>query len=143
MILYTDGSVRHSGGSGAGIVLMDEQQQILSKSQPLRYMDSSIAEANALLIGLREAIKYCNQLTVRVDHQGLVQALTEDGYQSEGKNMNEMTDLIAQIKEVISSYNHVKIELIKRKHNLANKPAKKASKHACLLLYLMIDKLVI
>jgi len=134
MVLYTDGSVRHSpssgsgGPSGAGAVLMDEQQQIFSKSQPLGHMDISVAEANALLIGLREAIKHCDQLTVKVDHQGLVQALTEDGYRPTGKNMDEMMVLVTQIKEVISSYNQVKIELIKRKHNLANKPARKASK---------------
>ena len=134
MVLYTDGSVRRSprsgsgGPSGAGAVLMDEQQQIFSKSQPLGYMDISIAEAKALLIGLREAIKHCDQLTVKVDHQGLVQALTEDGYRPRGKNMDEMTVLVAQIKEVMSSYNQVNIELVKRKYNLANKAARKASK---------------
>ncbi|MFC1836285.1 reverse transcriptase-like protein [Thermodesulfobacteriota bacterium] len=134
MILYTDGSVRHSlgsgsgGPSGAGAVLMDEQQQVFSKSQPLGHADISVAEAKALLIGLREAIKHCDQLTVKVDHQGLVQALTEDGFSVRGKNMDEMVVLVAQIKEVMLSYNQVKIELIKRKHNLANKPAKKASK---------------
>ena len=53
-------------------------------------MDISIAEAKALLIGLREAIKYCDQLTVKMDHQGLVQALTEDGYRPTGKNVVEM-----------------------------------------------------
>jgi ribonuclease HI len=130
MVLYTDGSVRHPplSSGGAGVVLMDGQHEVFSKSQPLKHMDISVAEANALLIGLCETIEYCDQLTVRVDHQGLVQALTEDGYQLGGKNMNEMIDLLTQIKEVISSYSHVKIELIKRKHNLANKFAKKASK---------------
>lgn len=134
MVLYTDGSVRHShssgsgGPSGAGAVLMDEQQEIFSKSQPLGHMDISVAEAKALLIGLCEAIKHCDQLTVKLDHQGLVQALTEDGYQPTGKNMDEMIVLVTQIKEVISSYNQIKIELIKRKDNLANKPARKASK---------------
>jgi ribonuclease HI len=132
-VLYTDGSVRDSrkgspGPSGAGAVLMDEQQQIFSKSEPLGHMDISVAEAKALLIGLCEAIKYCHQLTVKLDHQGLVQALTEDGYLPTGKNMDEMIVLVTQIKEVMSSYNQIKIELIKRKDNLANKPAKKASK---------------
>ena len=75
-----------SGGpSGAGAVLMDEQQQIFSKSQSLGHVDISVAEAKALLLGLCQAIKYCDQLTVKVDHQGLVQALTEDGYQPTGE----------------------------------------------------------
>jgi ribonuclease HI len=134
MVLYTDGSVRRApkagpgGAAGAGAVLMDEQQQIFSKSLPLGHMDISVAEAKALLIGLREAIKHCDQLTVKVDHQGLWQALTQDGYRVAGKNMDEMVVLVTQIKEVMSSYNQVKIELVKRKQNLANKPAKKASK---------------
>jgi ribonuclease HI len=134
MVLYTDGSVRHSPNSGSGrtsgvgAVLMDEQQQIFIISQPLEPMDISVAEAEALLIGLCEAIKHCDQLTVKVDHQGLVQALTENGYRPTGKNMDEMMVLVIQIKEVMSSYNQIKIELIKRKDNLANKPARKASK---------------
>ncbi len=134
MVLYTDASVRHSpssgsgGPSGAGAVMMDEQQQIFSKSEPLGHMDISVAEAKALLIGLCEAIKHCDQLTVKLDHQGLVQALTEDGYQPTGKNMDKIIVLVTQIKEVMSSYNKIKIELIKRKDNLANKPARKASK---------------
>ncbi len=133
MVLYTDASVRDAsrgspGHSGAGAVLMDEQQQIFSISQPLGNMDISVAEGKALLIGLREAIKHCDELTVRVDHQGLVQALTEDGYRPTGKNMDDMIVLVTQIKEIMSSYNEVKIELIKRKHNLANKPARRASK---------------
>jgi hypothetical protein len=57
-----------------------------------------------------------------------VQALTEDGFCPSGKNMDEMIVLVTQIKEVVSSYNLVKIELVKRKHNLANKAARKASK---------------
>lgn len=133
MVLYTDGSVRDSrrgspGPSGAGAVLMDEQQQIYSRSQPLGHMDISVAEAKALLLGLCEAVKYCDQLTVKVDHQGLVQALTEDGYVPTGKNVDEMIVLVTQIKEVMSSYKLIKIELIKRKDNLANKPARRASK---------------
>ena len=133
MALYTDGSVRHSpssgsgGPSGAGAVLMDQQQEIFSKSQPSGDMDIPIAEAKALLIGLREAIKYCDQLTVKMDHQGLVQAMNKGDIKG-GKNIEEMMLLVTQIKEVISSYKQVKIELIKRKDNLANKPARKASK---------------
>jgi ribonuclease HI len=133
MVLYTDGSVRgarkdSSGPSGAGAVLMEEEQQIFSISQPLEPTDISVAEAMALLIGLREAIKHCDQLTVKVDHQGLVQALTEDGYRPTGKNMDKMIVLLKQIKEVMSSYNQIKIELIRRNNNLANGPARKASK---------------
>jgi ribonuclease HI len=133
MVLYTDGSVRDArrgspGPSGAGAVLMDGQVPIFAISEPLGHMDISVAEAKALLIGLCEAIKHCDELTVRVDHQGLWQALTEDAYRVTGKNMDEMMVLVAQIMEVMSSYNQVKIELIKRKHNLANKLARKASK---------------
>lgn len=134
-MLYTDGSVRHSpnsgsgGPSGAGAVLMDEQQQIFSKSQPLGHMDISVAEAKALLIGLCEAIKYCDQLTVKLDHQGLVQVLNEAGRRPTGKNMDEMMDLVKKIWEAKSYYKQgVKFELIERKDNLANKPAKEASK---------------
>jgi ribonuclease HI len=137
MVLYTDGSERHSPNSssdrtsGAGAVLMDGQRQIFSKSVPLEPVDISVAEAMALLIGLREAIEHgdCDQLTVKMDHQGLVQVLNDDGRCPTGKNMKEMMDLVTQIREVMSSYKQgVKIELIERKDNLANKPARKASK---------------
>jgi ribonuclease HI len=107
---------------------MNEQQEIFVISQPLGHMDISVAEAKALLIGLREAKKHCDQLTVKVDHQGLWQALTQDGYILSGKNKDEMIVLVEQIKELMSTYNQIKIELVKRKDNLANKPAKKASK---------------
>jgi ribonuclease HI len=136
MVLYTDGSVRDArkgspGPSGAGAVLMDEQQPkpIFSTSQPLGNVDISVAEAKALLIGLCEAIKYCDQLTVKLDHKGLVRTLTDDGRQPTGKNMDEMMDLVKKIREAKSYYKQgVKFELIERKDNLANKPAKEASK---------------
>jgi ribonuclease HI len=135
MILYTDGSERHSPNSssdrtsGAGAVLMDEEKQIFSISEPLEPMDISVAEAEALLIGLEAARHHCKQLTVKLDHQGLAQALNEDGLQPRGKNMDKMIVLVKQIKKVMSDhYDKVEIELIKRNNNLANKPARKASK---------------
>jgi hypothetical protein len=50
---------------------MDEQEKMWEISRPLGHMDISVAEAKALLIGLSEAKKHCDQLTVKVDHQGL------------------------------------------------------------------------
>lgn len=90
--LYTDGASRgNPGEAGAGAVLYDKgNQELLSASRYLGVCTNNVAEYQALLIGLEQALQFgCSELEIFLDSELIVRQI-EGRYKVKNENLKPL-----------------------------------------------------
>ena len=116
--LYTDGACRGNPGyGGAGVVLTDEKGNILGTTGKfLGLCTNNLAEYQALIIGLEEAIKrHCRKLHIFLDSELLVNQIN-GAYRV--KN-DKLKILMGDVRRLLASFDGYIVEHIGRDKNQA------------------------
>lgn len=115
-VLYTDAASRHNPGpSGAGTVLLDPSGKNISEiSQYLGRMTSVAAEYNALIIGLKDAMRHsAKDLLVKSDSQVMVKQLNDE-FKVRNQNLKELK---AQVDALRGGFDSLQFTFIPRGQN--------------------------
>ena len=114
--IYVDGAARgNPGPAGAGIFITDDSgKSVVELSKYLGVATNNVAEYNALIFAMEEAIKRgMKDISINTDSQLLARQL---GGQYKVKNAN-LKELHAKITGMLDSFNEVAITHIKREKN--------------------------
>jgi ribonuclease HI/probable phosphoglycerate mutase len=114
-VLYIDGaSFGNPGPSGIGIVLVQDDDTVVTRSEDIGYGTNNRAEYTALLEGLRTARdRGIRDLTVRSDSQLLVRQMTGE-YKVKHKGL---VPLRIEAESLTRDFDRVRFEHIPREEN--------------------------
>ena len=126
LFIYADGASRgNPGDSGIGVVLLDENKKKIKEFYKyLGQATNNIAEYNALIYGLQEAlILGAKNITIRIDSE-LVTKQLKGEYKVKNANIKP---LFEQALHILNGFDKINIEHIDRSQNKdADKLANKA-----------------
>ncbi len=126
--IYVDGaSSGNPGDSGAGILISDgDGNEVFRDSVSLGTMTNNMAEYEALLRGLQKAIEYGVKDAIAYTDSLLVANQVMGAYKI---NNNRLRQYAAQVKKIMSNFDHFTIQYIPREQNrIADKLAKNGIK---------------
>ena len=126
--IYVDGaSSGNPGDSGAGILISDgDGNEVFRDSVSLGTMTNNMAEYEALLRGLQKAIEYGVKDAIAYTDSLLVANQVMGAYKI---NNNRLRQYAAQVKKIMSNFDHFAIQYIPREQNrIADKLAKNGIK---------------
>ncbi len=124
MIIYSDGASRNNPGeAGAGVYILQDNKPFEKIARYLGQTTNNVAEYNAAIIGLEQAVKHgASKVRLLADSELLVKQLN-----GQYKVKNEgLKPLYLKVKELISKIGSVEVKYIPREMNreadaLANK----------------------
>jgi ribonuclease HI len=128
-VLYVDGaSFGNPGPSGVGVVLVKDDEPVVTRSEDIGYGTNNQAEYRALLYGLREAIDHgIKNLTVRSDSQLLVRQMTGE-YKVKSRGLQQLR---MEAQALVNQFDDVDFEHVRREYNeLADELAKQGAEQA-------------
>ena len=116
IFVYVDGASRgNPGPAGAGVWIIDADGHCLSKrAEFLGVTTNNVAEYQALLVGLKEAIKLSPaRLSVYMDSELVVKQVRGE-YRVRSK---DLLPLYTQVKKIMQRFSSVSLQYIPRKKN--------------------------
>ncbi len=125
LVMYTDGASRgNPGQAGAGAVILDDEgQELLTVAEYLGTCTNNVAEYQALILGLTEAVALGGKnISIFLDSQLIVRQV-QGIYKVKNQTLQP---LFAQVKKLLAQFDSYKIahiarELNKRADELANR----------------------
>jgi len=122
--LYTDGASRgNPGEAGAGFVIFNEHNdEIAAGSKYLGQCTNNVAEYQALILGLKEAVKIENrQISIFLDSQLIVRQI-QGKYKVKNVGLKPLFSEVRRLLDQFDSFqiSHVLRNLNKRADELAN-----------------------
>ena len=125
LILYIDGGARgNPGPAGIGVVIMDESGKSIKEfGKYIGEATNNIAEYNALLYGLEEAlILRADEIVINMDSELVAKQLSGD-YRVKDSNIKPIFERAVNILKSFKKFEikHVKRELNKEADRLVNK----------------------
>ncbi len=125
LVMYTDGASRGNPGmAGAGAVILDDQnQELRTVAEYLGTCTNNVAEYQALILGLAEAVTLGGKnIRIFLDSQLIVRQV-QGRYKVKNKTLQPM---FAEVKKLLAKFDsyeidHVARELNKRADELANR----------------------
>jgi ribonuclease HI len=114
-VLYTDGaSFGNPGPSGIGIVLIIDDETVLTRAEDIGYGTNNRAEYTAMIEGLRSARDHgVTDLVVRADSQLIVRQM-QGQYKVKNKGL---VPLLIEAQDLVRSFGRVTFEHIPRELN--------------------------
>ena len=128
-VLYVDGaSFGNPGPSGIGVVLVHDDDAVLTRSEDVGYGTNNQAEYRALLKGLSEALERgITRLLVRSDSQLLVRQMTGE-YKVKSKGLQVLRREAEALKR---QFDEIDFEHVRREYNeVADELAKQGAEAA-------------
>ena len=128
-VLYVDGaSFGNPGPSGIGVVLVEDEDTVLTRSEDIGYGTNNQAEYRALLRGLNEAIERgVTRLLVRSDSQLLVRQMLGE-YKVKSKALQALRREAEALKQ---RFDQIGFEHVRREYNeVADELAKQGAEAA-------------
>ena len=128
-ILYVDGaSFGNPGPSGIGVVLVEDGDTVVTRSEDIGYGTNNQAEYRALLRGLNEALERgVTQLLVRSDSQLLVRQMIGE-YKVKSKALQALRREAEVLKQ---RFEQIAFEHVRREYNdVADELAKQGAEAA-------------
>ncbi len=132
LFLFTDGASKgNPGEAGAGVVVFDENQQIIREAfKYLGYCTNNVAEYKALILGLEEVLQLgAREVCISVDSELLARQI-QGRYAVRNANLRPLFGEIQKKLSVFSKYTirHVRREENVRADQLANEAIKNRRK---------------
>jgi ribonuclease HI len=128
-VLYVDGaSFGNPGPSGIGVVLVEDGDTVVTRSEDIGYGTNNQAEYRALLKGLSEALERgITDLLVRSDSQLLVRQMLGE-YKVKSKALQALRREAEALKQ---RFEHIGFEHVRREYNeIADELAKQGAEAA-------------
>jgi ribonuclease HI len=128
-VLYVDGaSFGNPGPSGIGVVLVEDDDTVITRSEDVGYGTNNQAEYRALLRGLNEAIERgVTRLLVRSDSQLLVRQMLGE-YKVKSKALQALRREAEALKQ---RFDQIGFEHVRREYNeVADELAKQGAEAA-------------
>jgi ribonuclease HI len=114
-VLYVDGaSFGNPGPSGIGVVLVADDETLVTRSEDIGYGTNNQAEYRALLRGLQEALdRGIRKLHVRSDSQLLVRQMTGE-YKVKSKALQSLR---REAEALVRQFDEIRFEDVRREFN--------------------------
>ncbi len=128
-VLYTDGAAfGNPGPSGVGVVIVQDGETVVTRSEDIGYGTNNQAEYRALLYGLREALdRGIQRLIVRSDSQLLVRQMI-GMYKVKSRSLQQLR---MQAQALVVQFEEVHFEHVGREYNeLADELSKRGAEQA-------------